>query len=99
MAESLRTGSTSGPDVCRTCGEWKQSSHCHCRSEAAQQIAALEAQVRGLTQERDALQEEHEALWKALERGYAIEPRAVFEREAPTNGFRWPLAQALHHIW
>jgi hypothetical protein len=47
----------------------------------------------------DALAAELDAAWKAIERGYEIEAREYFEREAPHNGFKYPLAQAIHHIW
>lgn len=47
----------------------------------------------------DAQQQEIEAAWGYIERGYDIEERAYFEREAPRNGFDHPLVQALHHIW
>jgi hypothetical protein len=40
-----------------------------------------------------------EAFFTQLASGWDIEPREVFEREAPTNGFRWPICQALHHTW
>lgn len=42
---------------------------------------------------------EIDAVWRDIANGYDIEPRAYFEREAPKNGFRYPLAQAFHHIW
>lgn len=42
---------------------------------------------------------EIEAFWQGVQRGWDIEPREYFEREAPKNGFKFPIAQALHHIW
>lgn len=47
----------------------------------------------------DALQREHEAAWDFIANGWDIEDRAYFERDAPQNGFRYPLVQAIHHIW
>jgi hypothetical protein len=45
------------------------------------------------------LKAEIDAAWQAIASGYDIEPREYFDREAPHNGFRYPLVQALHHIW
>lgn len=45
------------------------------------------------------LRDELEAAWQYIEMGYDIKSREYFEAEAPTNGFKWPLAQAIHHIW
>lgn len=57
-----------------------------------QEIAAYEQRVEEL--ERDI-----DKFWHYVENAYDIEPRAYFEKEAPTNGFGSPLAQASHHIW
>jgi hypothetical protein len=46
-----------------------------------------------------AMVAEIDATWEAIARGWDIEPREYFEYHAPTNGFRWPLAQAIHHLW
>ena len=43
--------------------------------------------------------QEIEAAWKAIERGWDIEPRSYFEAEAPKNGFGSPLAMAIHYMW
>ncbi len=51
-----------------------------------------EAEVRELKKQIDQF-------WQFVENAYSIEPRAYFEKEAPTNGFGSPLAQAAHHMW
>lgn len=58
-----------------------------------------EAEVARLTRERDEARAEIEAAWLGIEHGYDIEPRALIEAEAKTNGFRFGLAQAVHTIW
>lgn len=61
------------------------------RAEVARQLAdALEA--------RNDLRAEIDAAWQYIEHGYDIESRAELEAQAKTNGFRYGLAQAMHHI-
>lgn len=43
--------------------------------------------------------DELDAAWLAISRGWDIEPREYFEQEAPRNGFKYPLVQAIHHMW
>ena len=45
------------------------------------------------------LREEIEAAWRMIEQGFEVEPRSYFEREAPRNVFRFPLVQAVFHLW
>lgn len=52
-----------------------------------------------LTARLAEIEAERDAAWQAIERGWDIEPRTYFEREAPKNGFVYPLAQAMHHLW
>lgn len=59
----------------------------------------LRTAARQALDDPDALKEEIDATWFYIERGYDIEPRAYFEKEAPTNGFKFALAQAIHHVW
>ena len=47
----------------------------------------------------DAALAEIEAVWKGIENAYAIEPRSLITEESKTNGFKYPLAQAIHTIW
>lgn len=51
-----------------------------------------EAEIARLTREIDLA-------WEYIEHGWDIEPRAYFEKHAPTNGFGSALAQAAHHVW
>lgn len=55
-------------------------------------LAAADAEIAHYKAEVDAT-------WKAIERGWVIEPRSQFEVEALTNGFQYPLVQAIHHLW
>jgi hypothetical protein len=55
--------------------------------------------VAALALELARVKQEIEAAWRDIKAGYDIEDRAYFEREAPRNGFGYPLVQALHHIW
>lgn len=43
------------PEVCKQCGHWKQSPHCHCDTENAQLRAALDQAEQQREQLRDAL--------------------------------------------
>jgi len=45
------------------------------------------------------LEAEREEVWKGLYQSYELEPREVIERESKTNGFKYPLVQAIHTIW
>lgn len=47
----------------------------------------------------EPLRAEIEAAWFGIEHGYEIEERALIEKEAKTNGFKYGLAQAVHTIW
>lgn len=40
-----------------------------------------------------------EHFWTAVKRGWDIEPREYFEREAVPMGFRSPVEMAVHHMW
>lgn len=42
---------------------------------------------------------EIDAAWFGIDHGYDIETRAELEADARTNGFKFGLAQAVHHIW
>ena len=46
-------------------------------------------------------EKEVDAAWAMILRGYGegIESREQLEAEARTNGFRYGLAQAVHHMW
>jgi hypothetical protein len=50
-------------------------------------------------QTHTSMRDEIDATWAAIENGFNIEPRAYFEQEAPRNGFRFALVQAVHHLW
>ncbi len=39
------------------------------------------------------------AAWQMIEQGWDIESREELERQAATNGFKFGLAQAVHHMW
>lgn len=52
----------------------------------------LRAQLEAATGEIDAA-------WQQIENGWDIETRAELEADAKTNGFRYGLAQAVHHMW
>lgn len=45
------------------------------------------------------LRAEIDAAWLGIENGFDIEPRAELEQQSRTNGFRFGLAQAAHHMW
>lgn len=45
------------------------------------------------------LNDEIDAAWSGIENGFDIESRAELEKAAKTNGFKYGLAQAVHHIW
>lgn len=45
------------------------------------------------------LEAEIDAAWFGIEHGYDIESRAELEAQSQTNGFRFGLAQDVHHIW
>lgn len=45
------------------------------------------------------LRAEIDAAWFSILHGWDIEDREYFEREAPGNGFKYALAQAVHHMW
>ncbi len=68
---------------------WPPCPRC---ADSARQLAKVTARAEQAEQERDAA-------WQHIERAWDIEPRAYFEKEAPSNGFKWPLVQAIHHIW
>ncbi len=52
------------------------------------------------TDERaNRLQAEIDAAWQMIEQGWDIESREELERQAATNGFKFGLAQAVHHMW
>lgn len=59
----------------------------------------LWGRVKASLAEARAVRAEVEAVWQTIARCWDIEPRTYFEAEAPINGFRYPLRQALHHIW
>lgn len=42
---------------------------------------------------------EVEHFWTAVARGWDIEPRAYFEKEAVAMGFKSPVEMAVHHMW
>lgn len=47
----------------------------------------------------EPLRDEINAAWFQIEHGYDIESRSYFEEEAPKNGFRFALAQAIAYLW
>jgi len=70
--------------------------HSDCQIAPPESGAAL---LRDLWADHQRLTAEIEATWKGIERGFAIEPRALIEQESKTNGFKYGLAQAIHTIW
>lgn len=63
-------------------------------------VQELEAELNKVRkQTHTQMRDEIEATWTAIENGFDIEPRAYFEKEAPTNGFRFALVQAMHYLW
>lgn len=45
------------------------------------------------------LEAEIDAAWFGIEHGFDIETRADLEAQSKTNGFKYGLAQAVHHLW
>jgi hypothetical protein len=45
------------------------------------------------------LEAEIDAAWFGIKNGYDIESRAELEAQSKTNGFKYGLPQAVHHIW
>lgn len=74
---------------------------CFCGVDRALDAALgpLATQIMALQLENERLKAQIEAAWFGIEHGYDIEDRAIIEREAKTNGFRFGLAQAIHTIW
>lgn len=66
---------------------------------ARELIGAQAAHLERVQKEKQQLQDEIDASWRAIENSYDIETREYFERHAPTNGFKWALCQAVHHLW
>jgi pyrroloquinoline quinone (PQQ) biosynthesis protein C len=64
-------------------------------NEAWQQRHRAEAAERA----RNTALAEIDAAWDYISHGYAIESREELEQAAKTNGFKYGLAQAMHHIW
>lgn len=64
-----------------------------------EQLTAAESQLTALRQERDEARKEIDAAWFGIEHGFDIETRADLESQARTNGFKYGLAQAVHHMW
>ncbi len=76
-------------------------------------IFRLRDEVARLTRERDAaierantnaamveaLKAEIDAAWFSIDHGWDIESREELERQSKTNGFKYGLAQAVHHMW
>lgn len=58
----------------------------------------LAASLAAVQEENTRLKADIEKFWFHVEHAYDIEPREYFEKEARTNGFDSPLAQAAHHI-
>lgn len=61
--------------------------------------AEYKSRLAAVEQEKAQLQKDIDQFWQYVEHGWDIEPRAYFEKEARTNGFGSPLAQAAHHVW
>ena len=47
----------------------------------------------------DELKRHVDEFWKALELSWDIEPRSFFEAEAEKQGWKSPLAMAVHYMW
>jgi septal ring factor EnvC (AmiA/AmiB activator) len=45
------------------------------------------------------LEAEVDAAWATIRNTFDVEPRSQLEAEAKDNGFKYGLAQAIHHIW
>lgn len=67
--------------------------------QAAAMLRFAAGQIEVQTKEIARLTTEIDLAWFDIEHGYDIEPRSYFEREAPKNGFKSALAQAVHHMW
>lgn len=79
----------------------------------AEKAKALQAEIDSLLKQLADSQANHidansrnmqaraeiDAAWQMIEHGWDIEDRAYFERESKTNGFKYALAQAVHHMW
>ena len=81
---------------CRTCGADDaaidkaecyncRNAVCHALEEAEQENARLTAEI--------------DAAWFGIDHGFDIESRAELEKQSKTNGFKYGLAQAVHHMW
>ena len=65
----------------------------------AKVIRTLLSELQRVSAEKEQDKSDIDKFWQIVENGYDIEPRAYFEKEARTNGFDSPLAQAAHHMW
>lgn len=69
------------------------------------EIARLHRRIADIESELEAAlsasapQPEIEHFWTALSRGWDIEPREYFEREAVKMGFKSPIEMAVHWMW
>lgn len=64
-----------------------------------EECARLKGELQTAREELATLRADIDKFWHYVENGWDIEPRDYFEKEAPTNGFGSPLAQAAHHVW
>ena len=63
------------------------------------QLSAALAVIESLAWEAREREAEIDSAWLSIRYGWEIESREELERQSKTNGFKYGLTQAVHHMW
>lgn len=88
-------------DACAGTGMPTSGLPCMCGGTGRMSDAAtyLREELTRLRAAQQEMEQDIKLFWDFVEMAWDIETREYFEKEARTNGFVSPLAQAAHHMW